>query len=410
MGQKPLPGVPADAERDSLGAFRRLFQAPLRLERSDGPLQGLRFGAKDLFDVEGFVTGAGNPDWEKSHPPAGRTAAVIQRLLKAGAALIGKTHTDELAYSVNGENAHFGTPINPRAPGRIPGGSSSGSASAVAGHAVDFALGTDTSASVRIPASFCGLYGIRPTHGLVSTEGCIALGPTIDTVGWFADDYDVFRKVAQVLLPSGGPTASSAEWIVADGAFQLCDPAIRAHFEAVLKRIADRFGLQPVALNEDLAQCAATLRTLLGYEAWQTHREWIADVRPRFGPGVKERFAWAGTVTHEDYRAATVMRGEVRERFAALLQDTRILLWPTAPCIAPPLALSAEALDPIRKRILSLTSVASLCGFPQVTIPIGTVDACPIGLSLIGAPGSDLVLLDRIAALSPVLVDGRGAL
>ena len=139
--------------QDPLGAFRNIFEPPIR-GRSSGPLSGLRFAAKDLFDVEGYVTGCGNPDWERTHPPATRTAPVIRTLLDAGATLVGKTHTDELAYSVNGENAHFGTPVNPRAANRIPGGSSSGSASAVAGGVVDFAIGTDTAASVRLPASY----------------------------------------------------------------------------------------------------------------------------------------------------------------------------------------------------------------------------------------------------------------
>jgi hypothetical protein len=168
----------------------------------DGPLRGLTFAVKDVFDIAGHRTGNGNPLWLETHPPATRTASAVERLLAAGAKMVGKTHTDELAYSLNGENVHYGTPINPRAPGRIPGGSSSGSAVAVAGSLVDFALGSDCGGSVRLPASYCGIYGIRTTHGLVPADGVVDLAKSFDTVGWFARDAAMMLRVGEVLLPS----------------------------------------------------------------------------------------------------------------------------------------------------------------------------------------------------------------
>ncbi|MDQ2103939.1 amidase family protein, partial [Azospirillum isscasi] len=168
---------------------------------ADGPLAGLRFAVKDLFHIAGLPTGAGNPDWLRTHEVPQETAPAVRRLLDAGARVAGKTLTDELAWSLAGENAHYGTPENPKAPGRIPGGSSSGSASAVAGGAVDFAIGTDTGGSIRLPASYCGLYGLRPTHGAVPLDGSVPLAPSFDTVGWFAREAALLRRVGAVLLP-----------------------------------------------------------------------------------------------------------------------------------------------------------------------------------------------------------------
>ena len=189
-----------------------------------GPLAGLTFAAKDLFDVAGHVTGAGNPDWLASHPPAARTAPVVQRLVDAGATMIGKTHTDELSRGIFGENAHYGTPINPKAPDRVPGGSSSGSAAAVAGGLVDFALGTDTGGSVRVPASFCGLYGIRPTHGRLPFDGVMAQAPSFDTIGWFAREPQLLARIATVLLGIEPARTLPRRLVVAEDAFAIAEP------------------------------------------------------------------------------------------------------------------------------------------------------------------------------------------
>ena len=190
------PSTGAEEHAVPLNAFCR--HATARLDGAPaGPLAGLRFAAKDLFDIEGHVTGAGNPDWLALHAPATRTAPVVRRLVDAGASMVGKTHTDELSRGIFGENAHYGTPVNPKAPGRVPGGSSSGSAAAVSGGLVDFALGTDTGGSVRIPASFCGIYGIRPTHGRLPLDGVVGQARSFDTVGWFARDPICWRGSAR---------------------------------------------------------------------------------------------------------------------------------------------------------------------------------------------------------------------
>src|SRR5438552_2430037 len=211
-----------------------------------GPLTGLTFADKDLFDVAGHPTGGGNPDWARQHPVPTRHAWAVQRLLDAGATLIGKTVTDEVSLGILGENPFDGTPLNPKAPDRVPGGSSSGSASAVAQGLCDVALGTDTGGSVRVPASFCGLYGIRPTHGRIDTSGMMPQAPTSDTTGWFARDVDTFARVSSVMLDEAIPTSLPRRLIVAVDAFAFADPevgggaATRPHIVPVLSRRSDR--------------------------------------------------------------------------------------------------------------------------------------------------------------------------
>src|SRR5690349_6653053 len=210
---------------DELGAFvpGQIFRIA---GHAGGPLAGLTFAAKDLFDVAGRPTGGGNPDWARTHPVPERHAWAVQTLLDAGADLIGKTITDEVSLGILGENPFYGTPTNPRAPGHVPGGSSSGSAVAVAAGLCDTALGTDTGGSVRVPASFCGLYGIRPTHGRLDLRGMMRQAPSSDTTGWFADDPEIFARVSSVLLGEDIPEEPGAlppRLLIATDAFALAD-------------------------------------------------------------------------------------------------------------------------------------------------------------------------------------------
>jgi len=178
-------------------------QAPPTPTR-DGPLRGLRLAVKDIVDVAGLPTGAGHPDWLATHPVPQRSAPVVDRITDAGAVIVGKTYTDEFAYSMFGSNAHYGTPVNPAAPGHLPGGSSSGSAVAVAAGLADIGLGTDTAGSVRIPASWCGLYGLRPTHDRASREGIVALAPSFDVPGLLCAGLATLRLAATAMLDGVG--------------------------------------------------------------------------------------------------------------------------------------------------------------------------------------------------------------
>ena len=194
----------------------------IREATGSGRLDGLTFAVKDLIDVAGTATGGGNPDWLASHAAAAARRRWSTAALAAGARLVGKTVTDELAFSLEGENAHYGTPVNPACPERLPGGSSSGSAVAVAAGLVDFALGTDTGGSVRVPASFTGVFGFRPTHGRVSTQGVVEFAPSYDTVGWFARTADVLNLVGETLL-DGTPDVPLRRLVLVRDAFAMAD-------------------------------------------------------------------------------------------------------------------------------------------------------------------------------------------
>src|SRR5215212_7536838 len=226
------------------GAFIERFTLP---STNDGPLRGLGFAVKDLIDVAGHPTGCGNPSWLATPPPAIVSAVCVEQLLAAGAQCEGKTITDEFAFSLLGENHHYGTPLNPAAPARVPGGSSNGSASAVACGLVDFALGTDTCGSVRVPASNCGIWGWRPSHGLISVAGVMPFSPTLDTVGVFTRSAELLQRIAAVLLATDGPTIASKTpgsiYIVSE-ALELADPAVRKSLDEPISRLYEILDMQ----------------------------------------------------------------------------------------------------------------------------------------------------------------------
>ena len=370
---------------------------------AQGPLKGLGFAAKDIYDIAGYVTGCGNPDWARSHGPAETTAPAVEALLAAGAALRGKTVTDELAYSLNGQNFHYGTPANVNAPGRIPGGSSSGSASAVAGNLVDFALGSDTGGSVRVPASYCGLYGLRPSHGRLALDGIMPLAPSFDTVGWFARDAAVLRLVGEVLFgaaagdAAAGNAAAPKRLLLAEDAFEAAAPAARAALAPLVERLEARLGkarrVRPGEEGGGLAAWMLRFRVLQAREIWATQGAWIEATRPAFGPEIAERFAWVQTISDAEAEAAKPEHEAFAARLAALVAGDALLCLPSAPGIAPRLDTPAEALVEHRGRALGLTCIAGLARLPQVSLPLARVEGCPLGLSLIGPAGSDLALL-----------------
>ena len=379
---------------DTLGAFCRHTHVALR-GSGEGPLAGLTFGAKDIYDVAGHKTGFGSPDWLRTHAPATRTAPVVQRLLDAGADMLGKTQTDELTFSLNGENAHYGTPVNVNAPGRIPGGSSSGSAAAVAGGLVDFALGSDTGGSVRAPASFCGIHGLRPTHGRVSLEGACPLASSFDTAGWFARDPRVLERVGAVLLEEEPDSMLPERLLVADDAFECAGPAAAAALQSGLERVAALLGkLQRVTLSaEGLGAWLDVFRPLQGYEIWRQQGAWVREVKPQLGPGVRQRVEWASTINESDAAPARTKREEIARRMQSLLGDDSVLAIPTVPDIAPLRNADPKATEDFRTRALTLLCIAGLARLPQVNLPLGKLNGCPIGLSLIGPPNSDMMLL-----------------
>jgi amidase len=362
---------------------------------ANGPLHGLAFATKDIFDIAGRVTGCGNPDWLASHAPAVKNAAAVQTLLDAGAHMIGKTITDELAFSLNGQNFHYGTPRNAVTPERVPGGSSCGSASAVGHGIVDLALGSDTGGSVRIPACLNGIFGIRPTHGAVDDAGVMPLAPSFDTVGWFARDARTLRRVGDMLLPADRPGIALGSLYTARDAFAVADQPIA---DAVRDAIAK--AALPVAVEFDLAtelgglaEWLKRFRRLQPREIWAEHGAWIESRKPRFGPEIAERFALAKSVSATPEGDDRDFRARVAAHLDRVLGMDGVLLIPTAGTIAPRLDAGKEELVQFRDRTLSLTSIAGLGRLPQVQLPAGKVDGAAIGLSLIGPRGSDRALL-----------------
>lgn len=385
---------PTPITNDCFGAFVRDSSVAIA-GTVEGPLAGLTFGVKDAFDLAGYATGAGNPDWLRTHPPAVKTATAVEQLLAAGASVVGKTLTDELTYSLNGENIHYGTPINPRAPGRIPGGSSNGSAVAVAGELVDFALGTDCGGSVRAPASFCGIYGIRPSYGAVSVEGVFRLAPSFDTVGWFARDAQLLKRVGDTLLRPIDRSLELRRLLLADDALAWCDAWVSAALRPTEEQIIAQFNdIEHVTVAaEGLTSWFEAFRRLQGAEIWAEHGAWIRAVNPSIAPSIRERFEWTATITPTDVAASQPVRNEARERMSQLLRDDGILCLPTTGVIAPLVNLPAPAQADFRARALSLLCIAGLAGLPQINLPMAMLDKFPLGISIVGPHGSDRALL-----------------
>ncbi len=385
-------------QSDPAGAFVPGPRA-MRAGTAGGVLSGLRLAVKDLFDIAGWPTTCGAPDWAASHGLPLATAPTVAALLAAGAELAGKTKTVELAFGLSGENIWHGTPLNPRAPARFPGGSSCGSAAAVAAGLADISLGSDTGGSVRIPASYCGLFGIRPTHGAVSLAGVVPLAPSLDTPGWFAPSARLLALVGDVLLPGesgalGGPLLRVEEaWLNAQ-------PDVAAALWPALDRLRPLFGhpLTTHVLPEGLPALYLAYRTLQGQEAWVSNGQWFSAARRRLSPAVTQRLIAASRVTEAEVASARALRQTVQGRLRALLAGGAVLVYPTSPCAAPRLDALAAEQEAVRESTVAVTALAGMAGLVEVTLPVATVampdGPAPVGLSLVAAPGRDRALLE----------------
>ncbi len=363
---------------------------------SSGPLHGLTVAVKDIFDVAGYPTGSGSPIKLAESPVHTETAPIVAAMLDAGARFIGKTQTDEMTFSMNGQNKHYPEPINVRADGRITGGSSSGSAAAVAAGLCDFAIGSDTGGSVRGPASYCGLWGIRPTHGRVPNARAMPLAASFDTIGYFADDATIFAKVAPHFLGEDETLFALTHAMRADDAFaMLLSEREAAALRPTEAKVEARLGAAEhvTVAPEGLQPWYETFRHLQAVEAWEAHGAWIKTHDPDMTPGVRERFEFGGTITPAMRREMEERREGQRARVEEIVGRDAVLVVPTVPAIAPRRELVGDALQAYRERALSILCIAGLSGLPQVTMPIAELDGSPIGLSLIGPRGSDRALI-----------------
>lgn len=387
-------------EHDPAHAFMPYPAVPV-VGSNSGMLAGLSFGVKDLYDVKGYRTGCGNPVKLAQSPVATRNSPAVQAMLDAGAYFLGKTHTEELAWSLYGTNVHFGTPLNAAAPDRVPGGSSSGSASAVAAKLCDVALGSDTGGSVRAPASFCGLYGLRPTHGAIALDDCMPLAPSFDTCGFFARDARMMQDVGQVLLPASGREGHGT-LLLAQDLFARLAPEIRKVLQPMLARIESLLGKASGVNVYDRAiePVYAAFRQLQSHEIYQIHGPWVEKHQPRLGPAIASRFEYARGISDADVATARQVRASFAAHIHALLGEDGVMIMPVLPGPAPRLAASEAEFDAYRHEAMVFLCPSGLAGVPQLTLPAGSHEGGPVGISLLGSKGSDRALLEIARQLS----------
>ncbi len=389
---------PTPLPPDNVGAFMRGERAVFE-PTGRGPLDGLNCAVKDNIDLAGLPTGYGNPKWQSTHDVPAQHAFAVQRVLEAGARVVGKTLSDELAFSLAGNNYHYGSPVNMAAPDRLTGGSSCGSAAAVAANLCDLALGTDTGGSVRAPASFCGIYGFRPTHDAVPARGVCHLAPSFDTVGWLSRDARILEAAGSVLLPEDSRTLKPGEYVSFDSAWDMLAGDAQQGLPGLLARLPEKRG----SLELDMAtldRWFEAFRIIQFHEAWAELGAWLLAAQPTLGPDVKARLVAASKIGPDELSAARTVRRDVRSRFDALLCDGAVLAMPTVPGPAPLRLSDAAAIDFHRRAAMRLLCIASLAGLPQVSMPALTASGAPLGVSFVGARGTDRQLLGLATAFT----------
>lgn len=371
-----------------------------------GPLAGLTFMVKDLFAIAGRKVGNGNPTYYAQAKPASATAPAILRLLDAGASLTGITICDEFFYSVLGSNAHYGQPINPRAPKHVTGGSSCGSAASVAASMCDFALGSDTGGSIRVPASFTGLYGLRPSFGRIATEGATAMAPSYDTIGFLAREAELFRKVGHVLLEGERIDAKIERLLLATDLFGHAEASADQALRDVLSQLGPALPSPEHhdIVGEALEDWRNAFRLIQGFEMQSTLLPFIQSHDVELGPGIKERFAAAAAITAAEAAPARALRAEIAERTQAHMTPGTLVVLPTTPTLPPERGIpDGASFAEFRNHTLGYTCIAGHAGLPQISIPATEAAGCPIGLSFIGWKGGDEALLDLAVKLARIL-------
>jgi amidase len=388
-------------------------------EPAGNKLSGLTFAVKDLFAIKGYTTGFGNPDWLRTHTVETEHAWVIKQILDQGAHLFAAVCTDELAFSLDGINIHYGTPLNSQLPDCLPGGSSSGPAAVVAAGLMDFALGSDTAGSIRVPASYCGLWSLRPTYGAISLEGALPLGPSFDTVGILAASAETLLLVAECLIAGESaeeeeeeeeedgaqPPAVPDKLIIIDECFDMLDSSLTPHIMAEVNRLGQKFSavenVKKLSHKFELATLVENFAIIRGFEAWRCHGKWIEEVNPLMADSVKERFLQCKEVTAEQCEEARLVHEAFKEFLSETLGDHSVLCLPTTVSLPPLIDSSADALQKNRAANMLLSSIASFGGLPQITMPYVTGNPkVSAGLSLIGGANQEIAILRMLARAS----------
>lgn len=369
-----------------------------KIENTNGSLDGLTFAVKDLYSVAGYVTGAGNIRWEETHARANSNATVVDELLNQGAELVGKTITDELAFSLDGENVHYGTAINPSCNERIPGGSSSGSASVVASGLVDFALGTDTAGSVRVPASYCGTYGIRTSSNLISTDGIHPLSQTYDTVGWFTRDIKTLKQVGDTLIPTNTPKLKIERIFIVEDILNLLDSKTRNTFLQIFNKISKLNNIKLEIINvfekHGINVWLDTFKNIQWSELNRNHGDWARKNIDSFGEEIKGRIELIDSISVNEEIRSREIRNNLIDYINNILGSNCIFLLPTVHDIAPLKNREISEARSFRGEAIKCNLISSVTGVPQITMPLVKKDNCPIGLSIIGPKNTDLSLID----------------
>ena len=363
---------------------------------NSGVLEKLNFLVKDMCDIKDLKTSCGNPDFFDKCNPAKDYAKFLNDLLNEGASLDGITICDEFFYSLTGENKYYGTPINLNAPGRVPGGSSSGSAAALTSNLYDFSIGSDTGGSVRIPASFCGLIGMRPSHNRINTKGVYPMAPSFDTIGWFSQNIETFKKVGTILLNKLDCShIDFKSYVVAEDLLELADIEVQKNFNKYLEIKLPNIKRTRIS-KIDKHSIADNFRILQGAEIKENIIPWIKENNPKISPEIKSRITMASKITEVEVNHAKIFRTNLKEDIEKSLPGGFIAIFPTAPFSAPECGKDDESLSSFRKRLMEFTSISGMTSRPQITIPKIKDKNGPVGISLLGWENSDEILLNKL--------------
>ena len=369
------------------------------IESYNGNLKNLKFVLKDMCDVKNIKTSCGNPDFYKACEPAKKHAEFLSNILSEGAILEGITICDEFFYSVIGENSHYGTPKNLNAPNCVPGGSSSGSAAALTTDLFDFSIGSDTGGSVRVPASFCGLLGIRPTHGRIKSNGVYPMAPSFDTIGWFSNNIKTFQKIGEVLLDKNeNENITFNQFVIAEDLLELVDTDIKNQFNSYYKELHPN--IKHIRLSKfSKSEIADNFRILQAGEIKEHVIPWIEKNKPKISLEINSRIEMASEILPLEIDAAKTFRQEIISEINNSLPEGDIAIFPTTPFSAPKCGQSDQDLGSDRKKIMEMTSIAGMTSRPQISIPKFKGKTGPVGISILGWQNSDEILLNKLSEI-----------